>query len=241
MSTTHTSYLEPHTSRLIAIFTHMKKLFVIATGSAGKIRDFAHILGTDHYEFKTLKDIGFDEEIVEDGNSFAENAIIKSSVTARWLAKRGMEATVLADDSGLEVFALNGEPGIYSARYSGMHGADLDNNNLLMKNLEGIEDRKARYFCALSYQTVTKRDATTDVPANGTVVGDFIVSEPKIFEGECRGEINHAPVGDMGFGYDPLFVPDGETRTFAQMELEEKKAISHRGNAIRALKKALGK
>lgn len=219
----------------------MKNLFVIATGSAGKIRDFAHILGTDHYEFKTLKDIGFDEEIVEDGKSFAENAIIKSSVTARWLAKRGMEATVLADDSGLEVFALNGEPGIYSARYSGMHGADLDNNNLLMKNLEGIEDRKARYFCALSYQTVTKRDATTDVPANGTVVGDFIVSEPKIFEGECRGEINHAPVGDMGFGYDPLFVPDGETRTFAQMELEEKKAISHRGNAIRALKKALGK
>lgn len=219
----------------------MKHLFVIATGSAGKIRDFAHILGTDHYEFKTLKDIGFDEEIVEDGNSFAENAIIKSSVTARWLAKRGMEATVLADDSGLEVFALNGEPGIYSARYSGMHGADLDNNNLLMKNLDGIEDRKARYFCALSYQTVTKRDATTDIPANGTVVGDFIVSEPKIFEGECRGEINHAPVGDMGFGYDPLFVPDGETRTFAQMELEEKKAISHRGNAIRALKKALGK
>ncbi|MCQ2062750.1 MAG: non-canonical purine NTP pyrophosphatase [Fibrobacter sp.] len=223
----------------------MKKLFVIATGSAGKIRDFAHILGTDHYEFKTLKDIGFDEEIVEDGKSFAENAIIKSSVTARWLAKRGMEATVLADDSGLEVFALNGEPGIYSARYSGMHGADLDNNNLLMKNLEGIEDRKARYFCALSYQTVTKHDATSGVTATenivGEIVGDFIISEPKIFEGECRGEINHAPIGDMGFGYDPLFVPDGETRTFAQMELEEKKAISHRGNAIRALKMALGK
>ena len=81
----------------------MKHLFVIATASAGKIRDFAHILGTDHYEFKTLKDIGFDEEIIEDGNSFAENAIIKSSTTARWLAKRGIEATVLADDSGLEV------------------------------------------------------------------------------------------------------------------------------------------
>lgn len=90
----------------------MKHLFVIATASAGKIRDFAHILGTDHYEFKTLKDIGFDEEIVEDGHTFAENAIIKSSTTARWLAKRGIEATVLADDSGLEVFALNGEPGI---------------------------------------------------------------------------------------------------------------------------------
>jgi len=208
----------------------MKHLFVIATASAGKIRDFAHILGTDHYEFKTLKDIGFDEEIVEDGHTFAENAIIKSSTTARWLAKRGIEATVLADDSGLEVFALNGEPGIYSARYSGDHGNDGANNDKLMKKLEGITDRSARYFCALSYQTVSP-DAS----------GKFVVSEPQIFEGECRGQINFAPVGDMGFGYDPLFVPDGETRTFAQMELEEKKAISHRGNAIRALKKTLGK
>ena len=208
----------------------MKRLFVIATGSAGKIRDFAHILGTDHYEFKTLKDIGFDEDIIEDGNTFAENAIIKSNTTAQWLAKKNIEATVLADDSGLEVFALNGEPGIYSARYCGKHGDDEANNVLLMKKLEGIEDRKARYFCALSYQTVTKNEK-----------GEFVISKPIIFEGECRGEINHAPVGDMGFGYDPLFVPDGETRTFAQMELEEKKIISHRGNAIRALKKALGK
>ncbi len=208
----------------------MKHLFVIATASAGKIRDFAHILGTDHYEFKTLKDIGFDEEIIEDGKSFAENAIIKSNTTAMWLAKRGIEATVLADDSGLEVFALDGAPGIYSARYSGGHGNDDENNTLLLKNLTGIEDRKARYFCALSYQTVSP-DAS----------GKFVVSEPQIFEGECRGQINFAPVGDMGFGYDPLFVPDGETRTFAQMKLEEKKAISHRGNAIRALKKALGK
>lgn len=223
----------------------MKHLFVIATASAGKIRDFAHILGTDHYEFKTLKDIGFDEEIIENGNSFAENAIIKSNTTALWLAKRGIEATVLADDSGLEVFALGGAPGIYSARYSGVHGADEDNNTLLLKNLAGIEDRKARYFCALSYQTVKRVDAPVlngaTLNGAGTRVGDFVVSEPQIFEGECRGQINFAPVGDMGFGYDPLFVPDGETRTFAQMELEEKKAISHRGNAIRALKKALGK
>ena len=114
----------------------MKHLFVIATGSAGKIRDFAHILGTDHYEFQTLKDIGFDGDIVEDGKTFAENAIIKSSTTARWLMERGVEATVLADDSGLEVFALNGEPGIYSARYSGGHGNDISNNELLLKKLE---------------------------------------------------------------------------------------------------------
>lgn len=206
----------------------MKSLFVIATGSAGKIRDFAHILGTDHYEFKTLKDIGFDGDIIEDGNSFAANAIIKSSVTAQWLADRGIEATVLADDSGLEVFALNGEPGIYSARYAGGHGDDNANNDKLMAKLEGIKDRAARYFCALSYQQVIKGED-----------GKFSVTEPKIYEGECRGNINYAPVGDMGFGYDPLFVPNGETRTFAQMELEEKKVISHRGNAIRALYKAL--
>lgn len=208
----------------------MKHLFVIATGSAGKIRDFAHILGTDHYEFKTLKDIGFDEDIIEDGNTFAENAIIKSNTTAQWLAKKNIEATVLADDSGLEVFALNGEPGIYSARYCGKHGDDEANNVKLMQKLGDSTSRKARYFCALSYQTVTKNEKD-----------EFVISKPIIFEGECRGEINHAPVGDMGFGYDPLFVPDGETRTFAQMELEEKKIISHRGNAIRALKKALGK
>ena len=208
----------------------MKHLFVIATGNPGKIRDFAHILGTENKEFKTLKDIGFTDDIVEDGDSFEANAIIKSSTVAKWLCEKKIEASVLADDSGLEVFALNGEPGIYSARYCGKHGDDEANNVKLMQKLKGIEDRKARYFCALSYQTVTKNEQ-----------GKFVISKPIIFEGECRGEINHAPVGDMGFGYDPLFVPDGETRTFAQMELEEKKVISHRGNAIRALKKALGK
>lgn len=203
----------------------MKRLFVIATGNPGKIRDFAHILGTENNEFKTLKDIGFEDDIVEDGDSFEANAIIKSSTVARWLAAKKIEATVLADDSGLEVFALNGEPGIYSARYCGYHGNDGANNDKLMEKLKDVTDRSARYFCALSYQTVTQ-DAN----------GNFTVSEPKIYEGECRGQINHAPIGDMGFGYDPLFVPDGFDRTFAQMELSEKKGISHRGNAIRAMK-----
>ena len=97
----------------------MKHLFVIATGNPGKIRDFAHILGTENKEFKTLKDIGFTDDIVEDGDSFEANAIIKSSTVAKWLCEKHIEASVLADDSGLEVFALNGEPGIYSARYCG--------------------------------------------------------------------------------------------------------------------------
>ena len=202
----------------------MKHLFVIATGNPGKIRDFAHILGTENKEFKTLKDIGFTDDIVEDGDSFEANAIIKSSSVAKWLCEKHIEASVLADDSGLEVFALNGEPGIYSARYCGYHGNDQANNDKLMQKLEGVKDRSARYFCALSYQKVAEVD------------GKWTVSEPKIYEGECRGQINFAPVGDMGFGYDPLFVPDGFDRTFAQMELAEKKGISHRGNAIRAMK-----
>ena len=203
----------------------MKHLFVIATGNPGKIRDFAHILGTENKEFKTLKDIGFEGDIVEDGDSFEANAIIKSSTVARWLCEKKIEATVLADDSGLEVFALNGEPGIFSARYCGYHGNDQANNDKLMQKLEGITDRSARYFCALSYQKISA-DAS----------GNFTISAPKIYEGECRGQINYAPAGNMGFGYDPLFVPDGFDRTFAQMELSEKKAISHRGNAIRAMK-----
>lgn len=206
----------------------MKSLFVIATGNPGKIKDFAHILGTENKEFKTLKDIGFTDDIVEDGDSFAANAVIKSSAVANWLCAKGVEATVLADDSGLEVFALNGEPGIYSARYCGCHGNDGANNEKLMEKLQGVTDRAARYYCALSYQTVVK-DAQ----------GKCSVSKPLIYEGECRGRINIIPVGDMGFGYDPLFVPDGFDRCFAQMDLEEKKAISHRGNAIRALKAAL--
>ena len=202
----------------------MKRLFVIATGNAGKIRDFAFILGTERNEFKTLKDIGFDGEIIENGNSFEENAKIKSRTTAEWLAKKGIEATVLADDSGLEVFALHGEPGIYSARYAGVHGDDQANNQKLLAKLKDVSDRSARYFCALSYQIVSKN-----------AEGKFVISEPQIFEGECRGQVNFAPVGDKGFGYDPLFIPNGETRTFAEMELAEKKPISHRGNAIRAL------
>ncbi len=206
----------------------MKHLFVIATGNAGKIRDFSYILGTERNDFKTLSDIGFDGDIVENGKTFAENAVIKSSATAKWLAAKGIEASVLADDSGLEVFSLGGEPGIFSARYAGSHGDDFANNQKLLEKLLGKEDRSARYFCALSRQTVRKNAR-----------GEFEISDPEIFEGECRGHIGNSPVGDKGFGYDPLFIPDGETRTFAQMELAEKKPISHRGNAIRALRNAL--
>ena len=132
--------------------------------------------------------------------------------------EKKISAWVLADDSGLEVFALGGAPGVYSARYSDVHGNDLSNNELLLKNLENIEDRSARYYCALAL-----------------LHSDFPEKEVQIFEGECRGRIGYEPIGTLGFGYDPLFIPDGFSTTFAQMEISEKKSLSHRGNAIRKL------
>lgn len=195
-----------------------KTLLVIATGNPGKIRDFAGILGSEKYEYKTLKDVGFTDDIVEDAETFAGNATIKARAVVKWLAARGVEAWVLADDSGIQVRALNGAPGVYSARYCGVHGHDEENNELLMKNLEPFEDRAARYYCALAMLHTSDPDA-----------------EPKIVEGECRGHITKNPRGTMGFGYDPLFVPDDYDKTFAELTIEEKKGISHRGNAIRKL------
>ena len=195
-----------------------KTLLVIATGNAGKIRDFAGILGNERFEYKTLKDIGFEGDIEENADTFAGNAKIKAKAVADFLHEKKISAWVLADDSGLEVFALGGAPGVYSARYSGVHGNDLSNNELLLKNLENIEDRSARYYCALAL-----------------LHSDFPEKEVQIFEGECRGRIGYEPIGTLGFGYDPLFIPDGFSTTFAQMEISEKKNLSHRGNAIRKL------
>lgn len=195
-----------------------KTLLVIATGNAGKIRDFAGILGNERFEYKTLKDVGFEGDIEENADTFAGNAKIKAKAVADFLHEKKISAWVLADDSGLEVFALGGAPGVYSARYSGGHGNDLSNNELLLKNLENIENRSARYYCALAL-----------------LHSDFPEKEVQIFEGECRGRIGYEPVGTLGFGYDPLFIPDGFSTTFAQMEISEKKNLSHRGNAIRKL------
>lgn len=194
------------------------KTLVVATGNKGKLADFRENLGFEGFEYKTLKDIGFDSEIEEDALTFAGNAVIKVRAVARFLHQKGEAAWVLADDSGLEVFALGGAPGVFSARYCGRHGSDLDNNALLLKNLETASDRSARYVCALALLHSSDPEA-----------------EPLIFEGECRGEILKAPVGEKGFGYDPLFRPLGMDLTFAQMDFSEKKSFSHRGNALRKL------
>ncbi len=188
---------------------------VIATGNAGKVKEFLNILGGERYTFLTLRDIGFTDDIVEDADSFQGNALLKARAVATFLAVRFPDYAVLADDSGLEVDALGGAPGIFTARYAGVGATDEQNYRKLLDALEGNSQRGARFRCCLCYM------------APG--------AEPRFYEGECRGEILPAPVGGQGFGYDPVFRPLGETRSFAQMEHAEKKALSHRGAAIRKM------
>ncbi len=192
------------------------KLVVIATGNSGKVREFAKAFEQADFEFKTQKDVGFLEDVDENGKTFAGNARIKAVAVAKYLKSRKIVATVIADDSGLEVKALGGAPGIHSARFAGSHGDSLANNEKLLRELKGAEDRSARFVTALC-------------------VIDEKGSEHYV-EGECRGRILEAFRGTEGFGYDPLFVPEGHEKTFAEMTLEEKQSLSHRGRAIENLK-----
>ena len=150
-----------------------------------------------------------------EGETFAGNARLK----ARALAARHPGAWILADDSGLEVAALGGAPGVRSARYAGRDGDTLANNALLLKNLKGVSDRTARFTCAIVLIDPEGRE--------------------HVVEGHCPGRILESPAGAGGFGYDPLFVPDGRDRTFAELPPEEKNAISHRGRALAAARRIL--
>ena len=183
---------------------------VLASRNKNKIAEFQVLLqNAFDVEVKVLSldDIGFSDEIIENGETFEENAISKASVPA------SLGFIGIADDSGLCVDALDGAPGVYSARFSG--GDDEDNNALLLKLLKNEENRNAKYVCAIAC-----------VFPDGN---KFVV------RGECHGKIIDDRRGEAGFGYDPLFVPVGESRTVAEMTDEEKNAISHRANAIRAL------
>jgi XTP/dITP diphosphohydrolase len=197
-----------------------KNTIVIATGNQGKVKEFQHILGAEFFEFLTLKDVGFTDEIVEDGNTFAANAEIKARAVADFLREKGKDWAVLADDSGLEVAALGGAPGIYTARYAGVGASDVANYEKLLENLEHEMDRRARFVCWLCW-----------------VKGETV----KHFEGHCNGQILRSPRGNQGFGYDPVFLPEGFHKAFGEMTHEEKKALSHRGEAIKHLRAWLGK
>ena len=189
----------------------MEKIkIVLASRNKGKVRELQQLLNSelgDVIELLSLDDVGYTDEIEENGTTFAENALIK----ARALAARGFIG--LGDDSGLTVAALGGAPGIYSARYAGNHD-DAANNALLLENLKTATDRSAAFVCTLACA----------FPEGAA---------PILVEGRVEGEITHAPRGENGFGYDPLFYYPPMKKTAAEMTPEEKNAISHRGAAVR--------
>ncbi len=191
---------------------------LIATNNAHKADEIRNALSLPGWEFLTLAEAGVESDPAEDADSVLGNARIKAQAAQ---AASGM--AVLADDSGLEVFALDGAPGVYSSRYAGEDGNDAANNAKLLRELDGVseEDRGARFVCTLIF-----------LDANGREV---------VAEGEVPGKIAFSESGDEGFGYDPLFLPDeyGGSITFAEVPQDEKSAISHRGRALQALRHKL--
>ncbi|QDR79766.1 XTP/dITP diphosphatase [Sporomusa termitida] len=185
---------------------------IIASKNAGKVAEFKVALSRLPYRVTSLADLGNFPEAPENGLTFTANACAKAKFYARLTGK-----LCLADDSGLEVDYLKGGPGVYSARYAGEHAGDSDNNKKLLANLTGVPaaKRSGRFRCVLALADADKVILT----AEGTVEG-IILSEPR---------------GTQGFGYDPLFLLPQFARTLAEMNQEEKNAISHRGQAIREL------
>lgn len=193
----------------------MKKM-VFATGNKDKMKEIKMIMADLDYEIITMKEAGFAGEIIEDGATFEENALIK----ARTIAKETGLLT-LSDDSGLVIDALNGEPGIYSARYMGEDTSyDIKNTNLINR-LEGVPDEKrsARFVCA--------------------VAAVFPDGREEVVRGTMEGIIGYEIAGENGFGYDPIFYLPEFRCTSAELSPEDKNKISHRGNALRMIKKYL--
>lgn len=203
---------------------------VLASRNQKKIREletFLADLTSIDIEVLSLDDIGYTAEIEEDGTSFLENALIKASVPA------SLGYIGIADDSGLAVDALDGAPGIYSARYAGEGTTDEKNNAKLLSALENVPDEKRAggYVCVVA--CVLPRGMKVAIPPQLYVrTRDGL--DAFALRGECRGRILRTGQGDGGFGYDPLFCADHMEKTFAELSWDEKNAISHRGHAMRA-------
>ena len=194
----------------------MTKTLLVATHNQGKVREFAEMLADLDLEWLSLDDIGLEKDVEETGQTFTENATLKAETYAK---ETGY--FTLADDSGLEVDALNGQPGIYTARYGGP-GLDHEGRyRLLLKNLAGVPEpkRSARFRCVIAL--------ATPEGLVGTAVG------------MCEGRIAEAPVGDGGFGYDPVFFLPERGMTMAQVPSTVKHQISHRGRALKAIEPLL--
>ncbi|WP_295210610.1 RdgB/HAM1 family non-canonical purine NTP pyrophosphatase [Ruminococcus sp.] len=188
---------------------------VIASNNKGKIREYKQLLEPLGYEVMSQSEAGIDLDVEETGTTFAENSALKARAAYKLCG-----CAVLADDSGLEIDALNGEPGVYSARYGGL-SSDEERTALVLEKLKDVADDKrgAHFTCTIHF---IKAD------------GEEIAVEGKVF-----GKIGYEPVGENGFGYDPIFMYDG--KSFAQVDAETKNAVSHRANALKALLKELTK
>lgn len=185
-----------------------KRRLVVASGNAHKLREIAEIF--TEFEICSQKQMGFDEEVEETGRTFGENALIKARAACRALG-----CMALADDSGLCVDALDGAPGIFSARYCGHHGSDEENRAVLLKNMEGKTNRKAHFSSAIAIVYPDGREL--------------------LAEGKTYGEILETETGEGGFGYDPLFFSDDLKKSFGEATAEEKNAVSHRFRALQAM------
>jgi XTP/dITP diphosphohydrolase len=208
---------------------------LIATRNDHKVAEIRALLG-GQFHCLTLKDFPSAPEVIEDATTFAGNAAKKANALAAWLTTTGATSNsqpdfILADDSGLEVNALNGRPGVHSARFAALdqdpngpvgNSPDADNNAKLLRLLQDVplEKRAARFRCVIALVALAPPSAT---------------NQPQLFDGTCEGRIEFRPRGPNGFGYDPLFVPTGFTQTFAELGDAAKNQLSHRAKALVAL------
>lgn len=200
----------------------MKKI-IFATGNAGKMKEIREIMKDLQIPVLSMKEAGLEAEIIEDGTTFEENAVIKAKAIAKIAKGKNEDVVVLADDSGLEIDYLNKEPGVYSARYMGEDTSYRIKNQNLIERLEGVPDeqRTARFVCVIAA-----------VLPDGRVI---------TARGVIEGKIGYEERGTNGFGYDPIFYLPDMSRSTAELTPEEKNAVSHRGNALRAMKEKLKK
>lgn len=194
----------------------MVDILVLATTNKNKVIEFQEMVKDLPIDIKSIADFGPIPECIEDGDTFEENAYKKAIHTAKIL---GLPA--IADDSGLEVDALDGAPGVYSARYAGESASDEDNCKKLLREMKGISNRKAAFQCVLSIA----------VPSGPALT----------YEGKCEGLILEEKQGESGFGYDPLFYYEPFAKSFAQCNMEEKNRVSHRGKALASLREEFDK
>ena len=192
------------------------KTIVLASSNKHKLKEYKEIL--KDYNIITLKDIDYYDEIEENGKTFEENALIKAKTISKYLKEKNLDYIVVGEDSGLCVDSLNGEPGIYSARYAGVHGDNQANRDKLQKELQN-KDRNAYFMC--------------------TIVVYYPNNEYKTFVGKTYGKISEKELGKKDFGYDCIFYSNDLNKTFGEASEEEKNKVSHRGRAINEMLKGL--